>query len=125
MPDLRLRHQGIGEVLHGIRRAAQRDRLQAVVVVQVDVHGRQHQIVVLMLQVRQPFGEIAGVVVVDVTQRGYAIRGLVTFQALRTQQAAQDVAHRLGPVLVALAPDQFVEAGGEFLAERNREAFHV
>ena len=79
----------------------------------------------VVLQAGQALGQIAGVVVVDVTQGGHAERRLLAFHTLSAQQIAQQVAHRLRAVAVTLAADVFVELTRQFLVERDGEPFHA
>jgi hypothetical protein len=125
MPHLRLGSEGVGEGLNGRRGPAQHHGLQAVLVVQVHVHGRQHEVVVVVLQAGQALSQIAGVVVVDVAEGSHAERRLLALQALRTEEVAEQVAHRFRAVAIALSADVFVELTRQFLAERNGEPFHA
>src|SRR5574343_1771380 len=63
-------HQGVGELSDVGRRALEDHAFQAVVVVEMAVHGGHGQVVVVVLQAGQPFGQFALVVVVDVGQVG-------------------------------------------------------
>ena len=72
-----LRHEALAERPDGLDAALEDHRLDAVVVVEVRVHGRDDQVVVVVLQRGEPFGEVALVVVVDVGEVGDAqARGL-------------------------------------------------
>ncbi len=72
---------------------------------------------VFMLDGRQPFREIACVMVEHVTQGSDAEGRLVPGETLRAQHVTEDVPDRFRAVLVALALDQVVEGAGEVLAE--------
>ena len=77
-----------------------------------------------MLQRRQPLGQVALVVVVDVGEVGDAVRLGIRVLAQPVKVRPQDVANRLGSVAVAAALDQRVEFVSQLVVERNREAFH-
>ena len=62
----------VGQLLHRLGRAAQHRDLQAGVVVEMDVQGRDLEIVVAVLRLGEPPAEIARLVVVDIGQGGDA-----------------------------------------------------
>src|SRR5574343_1396573 len=70
-----LGHQRIGELPDIGRRAFENHAFQAVVVVEMAVHGRHRQVVVGVLQAGQALGQFALVVVVHVGQVGDAVAG--------------------------------------------------
>jgi hypothetical protein len=106
---LRLGDEQVGERADLLRGAAQEQRLHAVVVIEVHVHGRQYELVMLVLEVGEALREIAGVMIVDVGERRYAVRRLLLLQAETLELGTHQVAHSLRPVLVALAMDEIVE----------------
>lgn len=69
------RHKGIGKTSDVGAQALQNDRFQAVFVVQMAVHGRHRQIVMIVLQTYQPFGQFAFVMVIDIGEIGNAMTG--------------------------------------------------
>ena len=64
-----LRDDGLSECLHLVRAATQDHRLHAPVMVQMGVHCRHGEFVVIVLQICQPGRELALVVVVDIAER--------------------------------------------------------
>src|SRR5712664_1180189 len=64
--DLALGHQLVGELAHLGSGAAQDDGLQAIIVVEVHVHRRQDQLMVFVLKIGEPLGQVAGVMVVNI-----------------------------------------------------------
>lgn len=60
-------HERIGEVSYMLSIAPQDHGFQAVVVVQMHVHGGEHQVVMFVLQAGDAFGQSAGVMIVDIT----------------------------------------------------------
>jgi len=76
-------------------------------------------------QRQQAVGQFALVVVVDVAEVGHAVAVELARLAHAVQVGAQDVAHRLGAVVVAALGDQPVELGGQFLGQRDGEAVHA
>ena len=64
--DLGLGHELVGERADLLGSAAQNQRLHAVVVIQMHMHGRQHDLVMLVLEIGEALGEIARMVIVDI-----------------------------------------------------------
>ena len=67
--DLALGHQLVGELAYFGGRAPQDDGLQAIVVVEMHMHRRQHQLMMFVLKIGEPLGKVAGVMVVHVGKR--------------------------------------------------------
>lgn len=111
--------QQVGEGLDVLRLAFDRDDLQAIMVVDVDVLGGDDLVEVVVLDVHEPVHEIALVVVVDHGDGpGDFMTGLpVGFH----QRLADEIADRLRPVGVMLGLDMFVEPVGQFFLEGNAE----
>ncbi len=89
------------------------------------MHGGEHELVMLVLQVGEALREIAGVMIVDVGERRDAVRRLLLLQAETLELGTHQVAHGLRPVLVALAMDEIVELLRQSFAQRNRESLHI
>ena len=123
------RDDGIGTLVHGADRPPKNGHLKAILVIEMDVHRRQHEVVVLVLGFREPPGQFALMMVVDVAETADAVRrGLplqaVGFQAIGFQAIPQDVPDGLRTVLIALAAAICVEIGQQFLIERYGEPLH-
>src|ERR1700757_3686780 len=91
----------VGELLHRAGRASQHRDLEAAVVIEMDVHRRDLQVVMALLRLGEPLAELARLVVIDISEGGDSVavsRILLSFPRLRV---AQDVAQRLGPAAVA------------------------
>src|SRR5574343_112923 len=123
--DATFGHQGVGKLPDVGRRTFEDHAFQAVVVVEVAVQGGHGQVVVVVLQAGQPFGQFALVVVVDVGQVGDAVAGRRFALAVALDGAADQVAHRFRAVAVAAGRDQLIELAGQGLVQRNGEALHV
>ena len=74
------------------------DRFQAVIVIQMTMHRRHRQVMMIMLQTRQPLGQLTLMVVVDVGQIGHAMPGWHIALPVPFDRPANQVAHRLGTV---------------------------
>ena len=118
-------HQGTGEFAHFRGRAAQYERLNAVVVIEVNVHYGKHNIVIGMLQFGESLCEVARMMVINVGKRSHTKRRLVTFDAGARKFASKHVAHRFGTVLIAALAQQLVKLAGEVVAQGNCESFHI
>ncbi len=115
--------QAVGRRLDEGRRAAQHDDLQAVVVIEVDVQGRDDVLAEVVLHVGELLGELADVMVIDQGQRGD--REPVALEVGVDQVGAHEVAQRLGAVGVALGPDVLVEALQEVTIHRDPESNQI
>lgn len=107
------------------RRAAQDHRLQAVSMVEMGMHRRHGQVVMVVLEPDQPVGQLALVVVEDIGQTGHALAGGVAGLLVRFEPGAKQVADRLGPVGVAAGRRPGVELACQGIVERNRQSFHI
>lgn len=66
-----------GETAHCFGRAAQKQRLQTIVVIQMHVAGAHHQIVGVMLQMSQAVSQVTLMVIEYIRQAGDAVAGLI------------------------------------------------
>ena len=117
-------HDGVGKAANLLRRAAQDHGFQAMVVVQVGMHRRHRQVVVVVLQAGDALHQVALVVVEHVRQAGDAVSRRVVVLAGTLQFAAQQVAHGFGAGGIATVCDPVVELVRQLVVERDREAFH-
>jgi len=119
-----LGRQAAGELAHGGHGSLQHCRLEAVLVVEMHVHGRDDQVVMRVLALGDPFGEIARMVVVDIRETRDAVAVGRVVLRLAVELLADQVAHGFAAVLVATPGDQPVEAGGELVVEGYGDALH-
>ena len=83
-------HPGLGDGHFGQaanigRGTLENGDLQAVLVVEMDVQGRQHQIVVGVLSLGEPARQLALVMVVNVGETSHGVLGPVVFQPILLQ----------------------------------------
>ena len=123
--DTTLGRNGIGKATDVTRTSLEHDALDAMVVIEMRMHRRDRQVMVVVLQRSQALGQVPLMMVVDVGEIGHAVRVLIRAFAEAIQVRSQDVTHGLGPVAVATALDQRVELVRQLVVERNREAFHA
>ena len=76
MANATLRLDGIGETSDFGGRAAQDSAFDAMLMIQVRMHGGYRQVVMVVLKTDQPFGQITFMMIVDVAQVGNAVPGL-------------------------------------------------
>ena len=125
MPDTAFRHQEMGKSAHCFRRSAQNNAFEAVFVIEMGVQGGNGQVVMIVLQLHQTFGQRPLVVVIHVTEVGDTIRSLILLEPVVFKLAAQQVAYRLGTVAVAAFSDQLVELLRQIFVQGNGEPFHA
>jgi hypothetical protein len=114
----------VREPAHRGGRPLENDAFEAVVVVEVNMHRRNDQVMVLVLRLGQPFGERPLVVIVDMGRIGDTVRTHFLCDPVGLDFAAQEVAHRLGTARVAALSDQSVEFPRQTFVDRHRDAFH-
>lgn len=124
VPHAGLRDRLLRELLHCGCAALQEDRLQAMVMIEVRMHRRHDQIVMLMLCRHQPVGQRLFVMVVDVADHGHAVRRCVARDLLRFERLPDEVTYRLRSTAITLAGNHLIELMGERVIERDRKAFH-
>ena len=122
--DTTLGRNGIGKATDVTRTSLEHDALDAMVVIEMRMHRRDRQVMVVVLQRSQALGQVALMVVVDVGEIRDAVRARVTLLAEPVEVRAQDVAHRFRPVAVAALLDQAIELVREIVIDGDREAFH-
>ena len=119
-----LRRHAVGQRPHRAGRAAQHRHFQAGIMVQVHMHRGHGQVMSGVLRLGDALGQVAGVVVVHVAQRGDAgrlgLRGPVAGQGL-----AQQVAHRLRPAGIAAGGDAGIHRGQQVVLQRDGHPFHA
>ena len=114
----------VGEMAHCLRSATQDHGLQAVVMVEVRMHGRDRQVMVRMVQGSQALGQVALVVVEHIRQAGNAVFAGRAFELRLAEFGTQQVTHRFGPVRIAAPRHPGIELLGQAVIEGNGEAFH-
>src|SRR5262245_5495497 len=114
----------LGEVLHRAGLALEHGHLHAAVVVEVDVERGQRQLVVIVERLGQPFGQLAGGVIVDVDDGGHAVALGVEGLRRLADAGAGEVADGLGAVLVAAGRDDAIELGHELVVDGDGHALH-
>jgi len=116
--------QFFGKGANIFRVSAKEQGLQAIIVIQMDMHGRYHQVMSLMLKTGQALGKMTFVMIIDIGKAGDAVRRFIFFEPLHFKQTADDIAHGLGTVGVTAFPDQFVKVLRQGFIKRNRNTIH-
>ncbi len=119
-----LGNDGIGEIANIIRWPAQNHGLQTGIVVQMDVKGRQAEIMMIMLALGQPTRQLALVVIENIRQTADAMGGGAAFQPLALQFFANNVAESLGPVQITVSGHELVELNQKVVIQRYGDSFH-
>lgn len=124
VPHARFSREARSERAHGCHRSLQDGALEAVLVIEVHVQGRDHEIVAGVLALGESLGEVAFVVVVDVRETRHAVAAWRAILRFAIEAIANEVAHRFTAVPVAPLLDQPVEGRGKFIVEGDRDALH-
>lgn len=82
MPDARLRRNGVCELSDLLRFPPQKDRLKTVVVIQMNMHGRDNKVMGVMLKLRQSIGQPSFVMIENVRQGCHAMQRLLLGQSI-------------------------------------------
>ena len=115
-------HQALGEAHDRFSSSLEDDGLEAVFMVEMDVHRSHRQVVVIVLDRRQTFGQFPRVMVVYIGKVGYAMAGGCRPLPVALYRAANQVAHGFGTVAVAAGADQLVELPGQRFIKPSRAA---
>ena len=107
--DAALGHHGVGELPTAAVGPRRKTPSEAVLVVEMGVHGRHRQVVVIVLDRSQPLGQLAFMMIEDIRQVGDAVRRFIARQAPGLDLAADDVAHGLRAITVAALGNQRIE----------------
>lgn len=78
-----------------LRRSFQDDRFNAVIVIQVRVHGRYGHIVMIVLHAHQAAGQLPFMMIIDIAQNAYAVFGDLGLEALRCDGSPEQISERL------------------------------
>lgn len=112
--------QGIGNLLDLRPLALDDEDFEAVTVIQVHMHSRQHQRVESVLNGDELVGQQRHVMVIDKGDRPDRFFILIPF--LPDQVAADEIAKRFRPVRVFFSSDMAIEIIEEMMIERHAEA---
>jgi hypothetical protein len=115
--------QLVGDSLDLIGPTFDGDDLKAIVVVEVDMHARQNRVVRVVLDLGEAVGEITLVVVVNEGDRADDL--LVIFPFVPNQSVTDQVAKRLGAVLIAVPLGHSPEALKEIRIDGNAKTSQV
>jgi len=120
MTNSGLRHHSLSELCDGCRRAAKNDGFDAIVVIQMSMHGGDGHVVMVVLHAREPARQLPLVMVVHVAERADAILGSSFLEAALPQFTTQKIAECLRSILVAPLLDQPIKGVGKVIVDRNR-----
>ena len=109
VPDAALGHDRLREVDYRLGRPFEDHGLEAILVIQMGMHGRYRQIVVIMLHPRQSAGELPLVMVVDIAEGAYTVLRGARIHLRAAERSTYEVAEGLRPTSIALLLDQPIE----------------
>lgn len=79
---------------------------------------------VVMEQACEALGKLPRRVLVDIHERRDAVAGNPSLLACQRKASPSEVADRLRPALIPALVDEAVNAGDEFLVDRDRDSLH-
>ena len=122
--DTRLCGDCCSERLHVARIPLQNHRFEAILMVEMDMHGRDRQIVMRMLLGRQSFRHSALVVIEDVRQTRDALIAMSRHLLQFFESIADEIAHCLAAILVAALLDVTIKGFSQGIVDGNRQPLH-
>ena len=109
MPDATLCLGLVRKATDGSGRSPQNYSFETMLVIEMNVHGRDDQVMMLVLRSHQPFGQIALMVVVHVREARHAVCVGLVLDPVTLDFSPQEVPHRFRPTAIATLCDQRVE----------------
>jgi hypothetical protein len=122
--DAAFGHDMIGEMPDLGFCAAQHSHFKAGIVIEMNMQGRDGEIVAMVLGARQSFGERARFMVENIDERGDT-GAFATLAARLLQAGAGQVAQSFRPVLIAARLLELVDFGDQVVVEGDGHALHL
>lgn len=124
VPHAGLGDRLFGELPDGGRRPPQQNDLQAILMVEMDMQRRKHQVVVAVLRLGQTARQFPLMMIIDIAEAADRIFGVAFFFPVGFKTLAQQIADRLGAVFIPLAADEAVELLQKSVIQGNAHPFH-
>lgn len=124
MPHTGLGDGRFGKLPDGRGAAPQENNLQAILMIEMNMQCRQHQIVMAVLRLGQATRQLPLMMIIDITETADRIFGITLFLAISLQTLTQQIADRLRTVLIAFATDEAVELVKKPIIQGNTDPFH-
>ena len=125
MTNCCLGHDDIGKTLHPAYRTAKDDRLETVIVIQVNMQARSYQIMMVMLHMCDAAGQFARLVVINVSQVSDTVPAGLLVEVLRVEPCPNQVADGFRAVAVTVPGEKTLEIVDEFIIQCDRQSLHV
>ena len=109
----------VGERAHATDRPLEDRRLKAILVVQMHVRRRHHEIMMVVPDRGQPGGQIADLMIVDIGERRDARGVWIGCQVTRIDHLANKISHGFGSALVAALLRERIKGGRQIGVERD------
>ncbi len=90
----------------------------------MNVHRRDLKVMMIVLPIRQPFRQIARMVVENVGERRDALAGHAVIDPSLLETESREIAQRLGAIVVAVAFHEIGEFRGKLVRHANRHPLH-
>jgi hypothetical protein len=104
--------------------AAKHRDLEARIMVEMDVHCRDLMVMMLVVRIRQPFRQFAGMVVEDIGQRRNALSGDAVVDARPLEAETSEIANGLRAVVVPLAFHERRQLRRKFVGHADCDPLH-
>ena len=124
MADAAFGDDVLGEMPDVFAGTFQRRHLHAAVVVEMHMQRGQRQIVMAMIVLHQPLGEIARRMVVDINQGSDALPGRMGVLRTLLKTGAREIPDDLGAVLVAARLRRGIDLGKEIVFDGDGDPLH-
>lgn len=105
--------------------ALENDAFQTMIMIEMGVHRRDRQIMMIVLQGRQALRQFAFMMVVNIGEVGHALAMGDGTLAVALDRAANEIAHGFRTIDIAPPGDQFVELPRQRFVERYGETLHA
>ena len=119
------RDGGLGEFADALGGTAQDHDFQTILMVQMDVQSREHQVVMLMLGMRQATRQFPLMVIIDIGEGSDRMVGGAFSQTVLFEAVAQQVADRFRAIFISLAFDIAIEFLQQRFIQGNCDSFHL
>ena len=98
--------------------------LEATVVIEMNVHRRDVMAMMLVVRIRQPPRQLAGMVAEDIRQRGDAVSRNAAIDTRAIKAETREVANGFGAVIIPLAFHERGQLGRELVGHADRYPLH-
>jgi len=114
----------LGKFPHSRRLSPQHGHLKTVFMIEVNMHRRDVEVVMIVMRVGKPLGQFAGMMVVDIGQRRKSSTGPSALKPGMPQPKARQIAQGLRAVVISIAVHEGRQFSRELLGHADRDPLH-